>query len=127
MTSTSATIRPAVRLGGGVAPLVAGALSGGGVVTPEPTSGLGDEATATGSVAAAATVAAAGPASMAALPVVGVRRAASTSVELAVELAASCRHVGYTGRRGVGLAGRHRWSGGFGSEFGSEFGSGRGG
>ena len=29
MTSTSATIRPAVRLGGGVTALVAGALSGG--------------------------------------------------------------------------------------------------
>src|SRR6478609_3748191 len=94
MTSTSATIRPAIRLGGGVAPLGPRTVSGGGGVTPEPTRGLGEEATATGSVAAAATVAAAGaastagPASTAVLSVVGERSAASTSVELAVELAA---------------------------------------
>src|SRR6476660_2362346 len=92
MTSTSATIRPAIRLGGGFAPLGPRTVSGGGGVTPEPTRGLGEEATATGSVAAAATVAAAGaastagPASTAVLSVVGERSAASTSVEWAGDM-----------------------------------------
>src|SRR6476661_7123620 len=87
MTSTSATIRPAIRLGGGVAPLGPRTVPGGGGVTPEPTRGLGEEATATGSVAAAATVAAAGPASTAVLSVVGERSAAGPRAGLA----ATCR------------------------------------